>query len=140
MILHVHAHAHACMYELLLTLSYQSKVLLNFHNYKNRYILTITEYFSLLNPYNACFWLISQKFSKTIKKKSYKWEIFKNSLFCRNFTRRARFNIFLTILDQKTKIEFFEILAIFGELLFLGAIFHPEGVKLTTSRDNTYER
>ena len=35
------------------------------------------------------------------------------------------------------KIEFFEILAIFGELLFLGAIFRPEGVKLAISRSTT---
>ena len=48
--------------------------------------------------------------------------------------------MFQTILGQKIKIEFFEILAIFGELLFLGAIFRPEGVKLTTSRVNIAER
>ena len=33
-----------------------------------------------------------------------------------------------------------QILAIFGELLFLGAIFRPEGVKLTNSRVNNAER
>ena len=47
---------------------------------------------------------------------------------------------FRTFLDQKIKIDFYEILAIFGELLFLGAIFRPEGVKLTTSRVNIAER